>query len=428
MNLFTNKHESCSAVKFGQTEFSPEEESAIQNALKQRLGPQFISQRTGAAGLKLAYIEGWKLINLANETFGFNGWSHSVTQQTTDFVDHINGKYYVGVSALVKVQLKDGMFHEDVGYGVSEGMRSKALSLEKAKKEAVTDGLKRALKSFGNSLGNCLGDKDYLKCVNRAPKAPPAAYNVQDMKHCLEDPSVTKARQKRMWNRYPTKSNGTERFSLPSSTNDGNSRTNTPAPPPACTERQLNLIAGDAGPTAPSGSGSTLSLKNSVSEEFTKPEPPDKLSPVVTNSRGNSLVSPAQTSTPKTGHSRVASPLFGQSSSVGNISPSKDMSAAKRARLQRAEEKKRAFQESYSETEDVKPPTVQTSSSKEVLIGEDNFDELEVWSQSVFGEDVSAIDSLLNTIEARDRVRTSPVKPSGSVSNVKPSKSGASNS
>lgn len=30
---------------------------------------------------KLAYVEGWKLVNLANETFGFNGWSHSVTHQ-----------------------------------------------------------------------------------------------------------------------------------------------------------------------------------------------------------------------------------------------------------------------------------------------------------------------------------------------------------
>lgn len=38
------------------------------------------------------------------------------------------------------------MFHEDIGYGVSEGMKSKALSIEKARKEAVTDGLKRALK------------------------------------------------------------------------------------------------------------------------------------------------------------------------------------------------------------------------------------------------------------------------------------------
>lgn len=42
--------------------------------------------------------------------------------------------------------LQDGSYHEDVGYGVSEGLRSKALSLEKARKEAVTDGLKRALR------------------------------------------------------------------------------------------------------------------------------------------------------------------------------------------------------------------------------------------------------------------------------------------
>jgi DNA repair and recombination protein RAD52 len=42
--------------------------------------------------------------------------------------------------------LQDGVYHEDIGYGVSEGMRSKALSIEKARKEAVTDGLKRALK------------------------------------------------------------------------------------------------------------------------------------------------------------------------------------------------------------------------------------------------------------------------------------------
>ena len=41
---------------------------------------------------------------------------------------------------------QDGVYHEDIGYGVSEGMKSKALSIEKARKEAVTDGLKRALK------------------------------------------------------------------------------------------------------------------------------------------------------------------------------------------------------------------------------------------------------------------------------------------
>lgn len=54
-----------------------------------------------------------------------------------DFVDHYNGRYYVGVSAKVKVQLKDGVFHEDIGYGVCEGMRSKALSIEKARKVII---------------------------------------------------------------------------------------------------------------------------------------------------------------------------------------------------------------------------------------------------------------------------------------------------
>ncbi|XP_060565591.1 DNA repair protein RAD52 homolog [Ruditapes philippinarum] len=180
--------------KFGQIEFTAEEHESIQAALRQRLGQEFISQRAGAGGQKLAYIEGWRLVNLANEMFGFNGWSHSVTNQTIDFVDHFNGKYYVGVSAFVKVVLKDGIHHEDIGYGVSEGMKSKALSLEKARKEAVTDGLKRALKSFGNAMGNCLGDKDYLKCINRAGKKPPEQFNLDEMKHTMLDPTIEKAR------------------------------------------------------------------------------------------------------------------------------------------------------------------------------------------------------------------------------------------
>ncbi len=36
-----------------QIEFSEEEHGAIQNALRQRLGPGFISQRSGAGGQKV---------------------------------------------------------------------------------------------------------------------------------------------------------------------------------------------------------------------------------------------------------------------------------------------------------------------------------------------------------------------------------------
>ena len=41
--------------------------------------------------------------------------------------------------------------------------RNKAEAMEKAKKEAVTDGIKRCLRSFGNALGNCLYDKAFSR-------------------------------------------------------------------------------------------------------------------------------------------------------------------------------------------------------------------------------------------------------------------------
>lgn len=50
--------------------------ATLQAKLNQKLGPEFLSQRPGpGGGPKLTYAEGWKIINLANEVFGFNGWS-----------------------------------------------------------------------------------------------------------------------------------------------------------------------------------------------------------------------------------------------------------------------------------------------------------------------------------------------------------------
>ncbi|XP_029455785.1 DNA repair protein RAD52 homolog isoform X3 [Rhinatrema bivittatum] len=182
------------AVFFGQHLYTAEEYKAIQNALRQKLGPEYISSRQAGGGQKVCYIEGHRVVSLANEIFGYNGWSHSVTQQNVDFVDLNNGKFYVGVCAFVKVQLKDGSYHEDLGYGVSEGLKSKALSLEKARKEAVTDGLKRALKSFGNVLGNCILDKDYLRSLNKLPRQLPPELDLTLVKREDFDPSVENAR------------------------------------------------------------------------------------------------------------------------------------------------------------------------------------------------------------------------------------------
>ncbi|KPP74721.1 DNA repair protein RAD52-like [Scleropages formosus] len=175
-------------------QYSAEEYRAVQDALRRNLGPEYISTRAAGGGQKVCYIEGHKVISLANEMFGYNGWSHSISQQTVDFVDLINGKFYVGVSAFVKVQLKDGSYHEDVGYGISEGLKSKAMSLEKARKEAVTDGLKRALKCFGNALGNCILNKEYLVAINKIPKQPPPPLDVAQTKRSDSEPLVEKAR------------------------------------------------------------------------------------------------------------------------------------------------------------------------------------------------------------------------------------------
>ena len=41
---------------FEQEEFSVEEQEAVQQALRQRLGPEFISQRVGAGGLKVGSV------------------------------------------------------------------------------------------------------------------------------------------------------------------------------------------------------------------------------------------------------------------------------------------------------------------------------------------------------------------------------------
>jgi DNA repair and recombination protein RAD52 len=67
-------------------QYTPEEAAALQARLEKKLGPEYISSRPGAAGLKVHYLAADKCINLANEVFGFNGWSSSIQNIQIDFV------------------------------------------------------------------------------------------------------------------------------------------------------------------------------------------------------------------------------------------------------------------------------------------------------------------------------------------------------
>lgn len=120
------------------------------------------------------YITAEKCIALANEVFGFNGWSSSIQNIQIDFCDEHPQtlKISLGLSVIVRVTLRDGTFHEDIGYGHIENCKGKAAAFEKAKKEGTTDALKRALRNFGNVLGNCIYDKAYLAKVTKMKVAP----------------------------------------------------------------------------------------------------------------------------------------------------------------------------------------------------------------------------------------------------------------
>jgi len=65
---------------------SAQEIATLQAKLGRQLGPEYISERPGAAGVRVHYLEAWKCINLANEIFGFNGWSSSIQNISVDYV------------------------------------------------------------------------------------------------------------------------------------------------------------------------------------------------------------------------------------------------------------------------------------------------------------------------------------------------------
>ena len=146
---------------------------AVGEQLMKYLGPEYVSYRNGEGGRKLAYAEGHEVINLMNAIFGWDGWNSKVVSFVCDYADVGNGgKWSVGVAATVKLTalVKESgkmreVCHEDIGYGTMENGPSRGKAMEKCRKEAVTDGLKRAARQYGNATGGCLYNQDYLKRV-----------------------------------------------------------------------------------------------------------------------------------------------------------------------------------------------------------------------------------------------------------------------
>lgn len=104
------------------------------------------------------YIHIYPLVNYFNKCCDFEGWSSEIRSQKIDFIDVTqDGKHSVAVTSVVRITLQDGSFREDVGVGLADNLRSKGDAIEKARKSSVTDGMKRALRLFGNAMGLSVG-------------------------------------------------------------------------------------------------------------------------------------------------------------------------------------------------------------------------------------------------------------------------------
>lgn len=114
-------------------------------------------------GQRLAYIDGHFAISQANEVFGPDGWSYQVDAITEVYRGERDGKSGKNLVIVYEARVTVtalGVTRSDVGIGQCDsGERSLALTIEKARKEAATDGLKRALRTFGPRFGLALYDK-----------------------------------------------------------------------------------------------------------------------------------------------------------------------------------------------------------------------------------------------------------------------------
>jgi len=131
--------------------------------LNQELDSSRIKSRT-KGNVNLSYLEGFDIIETANRVFGYGNWSYTITKlEQVSQEKNQNDNIVVCYKAIVKVSIQNTdhskeISREDVGFGTGIA-KILADAHENSAKEAITDSLKRSLRSFGNQFGNSLYDK-----------------------------------------------------------------------------------------------------------------------------------------------------------------------------------------------------------------------------------------------------------------------------
>ena len=153
---------------------------AVTQALGQPIDPAIVSQRKGRGGRSFDYLEGHIVIAQANAIFGYGGWGYElvgdVTLRRIETVNPQTGEVKVeqGYSAPVRVSVAGALPRTDVGvHPVAEDNFD---GHDTAIKGAVTDGLKRAFRSFGVQFGNAFyGDQPQVGNQPQPQRVPAPA-------------------------------------------------------------------------------------------------------------------------------------------------------------------------------------------------------------------------------------------------------------
>ncbi len=133
---------------------------AVTTKLGEPLDEGLVSHRKGRRGRSFAYLEGRIAIEQANRILGYAGWGYElvgpIELREGESVDQETGeaKPWRAYAATVRVTVPGSQPRVDVGFqAVADDTVE---GHETAFKGAVTDALKRALRSYGAQFGNSL--------------------------------------------------------------------------------------------------------------------------------------------------------------------------------------------------------------------------------------------------------------------------------
>lgn len=150
-------------------------------ALEAPLDPAHVKKPSGRFGPKGDYIEGWHAINELNRVFGFDGWSYAIDLHQDDLregKDSNGSPQWQAAYTCICTLTVAGVTRQDVGFG-SGFAKGIGDAIEGATKEAATDALKRAARTFGNIFGLALYDKER---TNVASPELPARFITEDQR------------------------------------------------------------------------------------------------------------------------------------------------------------------------------------------------------------------------------------------------------